>query len=101
MADPALPQSAAPVDLEAQRAQIDDIDRDLITLLSKRAECARRIGAAKALQGGAVFVPHREQEVFKRIAALNPGPLPEHALRAIWREVMSASFALEQPLTIC
>src|SRR5579862_7318916 len=101
MADPAPQQSDGAGDLEAQRAQIDGIDRDLIALLSKRAECARRIGAAKALKGGAVFVPHREQEVFKRIAALNPGPLPDQALRAIWREVMSASFALEQPLTIC
>ena len=101
MSDPSSPQSAAPSELNAQRAQIDAIDNELILLLSKRAECARRIGAAKALKGGAVFVPHREQEVFKRLAGLNPGPLPEQAIRAIWREVMSASFALEQPLTIC
>jgi chorismate mutase/prephenate dehydratase len=48
-----------------------------------------------------VFVPHREQEVFKKIASLNPGPMPEQALRAIWREIMSASFALERRLMIC
>jgi chorismate mutase/prephenate dehydratase len=90
-----------PDDLDANRAKIDAIDRDLVQLLSQRAECVKRIGQAKVAKGGAIFVPHRETEVFKRIAALNPGPLSEHALRAIWREIMSASFALEQPLTIC
>lgn len=88
-------------DLNVQRARIDDIDRELVTLLSQRAACAQRIGQAKATNGGAVFVPHREQDVFKKIAAFNQGPMPEQALRAIWREIMSASFALERRLTIC
>ena len=97
---PRMSQSPAD-DLSVQRARIDEIDRDLVNLLSQRAQCAQRIGQAKATSGSAVFVPHREQEVFKKIAALNHGPLPEQALRAIWREIMSASFALERRLTIC
>ena len=88
-------------DLSRQRARIDEIDRDLVQLLSQRAECVQRIGQAKATSGAAVFVPHREQEVFKKIAGFNQGPMPEQALRAIWREIMSASFALERRLTIC
>jgi chorismate mutase/prephenate dehydratase len=88
-------------DLSTQRARIDEIDRELVKLLSQRAQCAQRIGQAKATSGSAVFVPHREQEVFKKIASLNQGPMPEQALRAIWREIMSASFALERKLTIC
>lgn len=90
-----------PDDLARFRSEIDAVDAQLVALVSQRAELARRIGHAKAAQGAAVFVPHREEEVFRRLAALNPGPLPEGALRAIWREVMSASRALEQPLTIC
>ena len=91
----------APDNLDRQRTRIDEIDQELVRLLSQRAECAQRIGQAKASHGGAVFVPHREQEVFRKIVALNPGPLGEQSLRAIWREIMSASFALEQPLNIC
>ncbi|HAT11263.1 MAG TPA: prephenate dehydratase [Planctomycetes bacterium] len=88
-------------DLSSIRTRIDAIDERLVELLNARAELAREVGRAKALTGGAIFVPHREQEVFKRLASLNQGPLPDAALRGIWREVMSASFALERPLTIC
>jgi chorismate mutase/prephenate dehydratase len=98
MPDEAKP---APADLSDWRKRIDSLDAELVKLLNARAECARRIGAAKREQGGAIFVPHREQEVLKRIGELNAGPMPEPALRAIWREIMSASFALERPLTIC
>ncbi|MBA3684482.1 MAG: prephenate dehydratase [Planctomycetes bacterium] len=90
-----------PSDLAACRTQIDAIDQELIRLLSRRAELARQIGTAKATTGAPVFVPHREQQVFDRLASLNPGPLPDRALQAIWREIMSASLALEQPLRIC
>ncbi len=88
-------------DLALYRAEIDGFDRELVRLLNLRAEVARKIGQAKLAQGETVFVPHREQAVFKKIAGLNQGPLSDASLRAIWREVMSASFALEQPLTIC
>jgi chorismate mutase/prephenate dehydratase len=96
-----MTDATTPPDLDAERQRIDALDRQLVDLLSQRARCAQRIGQAKVAQGAAVFVPHRESEVFRKIAGLNPGPLPEGALRAIWREIMSASFALEQPLTIC
>ncbi len=88
-------------DLSSIRTRIDAIDERLVELLNARAELAREVGKAKAATGSAIFVPHREQEVFKRLGALNKGPLPDAALRGIWREVMSASFALERPLTIC
>src|SRR4051812_40160626 len=88
-------------DLGDWRRRIDTLDAELVKLLNQRAECARHIGAAKREQGGAIFVPHREQEVLKRMAELNGGPMPEPALRVIWREIMSASLALERPLPIC
>lgn len=87
-------------DLAAHRKDIDRLDRELVRLLNERAFHVQQIGHAKAAQGGAIFVPHRELEVFKRIEEANAGPLPHEALRAIWREIMSASFALERPLTI-
>jgi chorismate mutase / prephenate dehydratase len=97
MTNPANPASH----LDQQRARIDEIDRELVGLLSERARCAQRIGQAKATSGSAIFVPHREQDVFNKIASFNQGPMSDSALRAVWREIMSASFALERPLTIC
>ncbi len=88
-------------DLADIRNRIDAIDQELVALLNRRAELAREVGRAKAHSGAPIFVPHREQEVFARLQSLNQGPLPDASLRAIWREVMSASFALERPLTIC
>lgn len=87
--------------LKEHRDNIDNIDRQLIHLLNERAQSAQAIGAAKVKAGQAIFVPHREQEVFKKICTLNEGPLSDHTIRAIWREVMSGCIALEQPITIC
>ncbi len=96
-----MPEEPPSESLPQLRQRIDLLDRSLIDLLNQRAECARLIGRSKVERGESIFVPHREHEVFARLAKDNHGPMPESALRAIWREIMSASFALEQPLTIC
>lgn len=105
MADPTIPDPAAAgasdADLDGWRREIDAIDREVVSLLSRRAKAAQAIGRAKAATGSAVFAPHREEQVFQRLAESNPGPLPDSALRAIWREIMSASRALELPMTVC
>lgn len=87
--------------LSEHRETIDRIDRELIGLLNQRAKAAQAIGATKVKSGEPIFVPHREQEVFKKICDINDGPLSEHTLRAIWREIMSGCIALEQPTAIC
>jgi chorismate mutase/prephenate dehydratase len=84
-------------ELGALRDGIDRIDNDVLRLLSERARLAQRVGAIKH---GNIYRPEREAQVLRRIAATNPGPLPEAAVRTIFREVMSACLALEQPLRI-
>lgn len=79
------------------REGIDRIDSEVLRLLSERAKLAQRVGEIKQ---GNIYRPEREAQVLRRIAALNPGPLPEAAVRTIFREVMSACLALEQPLGI-
>ncbi len=79
------------------RQRIDALDNDMLRLLSERAQLAHRIGEIKH---GNIYRPEREAQVLKRIADTNPGPLPESAVRTIFREVMSACLALEQPLRI-
>ncbi len=84
-------------ELAKLREGIDRIDSDLLRLLSERAQLAHRIGEIKH---GNIYRPEREAQVLRRIAEANPGPLPEGAVRTIFREVMSACLALEQPLKI-
>ncbi|MHC5068462.1 MAG: chorismate mutase, partial [Planctomycetota bacterium] len=87
--------------LSGYRQRIDEIDHELVALLNERARLAEQIGATKRAEGASIFVPHREQQVFERIAAANNGPLSDRSLNAIWREIMSGSFALERGLSIC
>lgn len=82
--------------LDDLRSEIDEIDREIVRLLNRRAKAAGGIGARKAENGDANYDPTRERQVYERIAAANEGPLPESSLRAIWREVMSASLALQR-----
>ena len=84
-------------ELAKLREGIDRIDSEMLRLLSERAQLAHRVGEIKH---GNIYRPEREAQVLKRIAETNPGPLPESAVRTIFREVMSACLALEQPLKI-
>jgi chorismate mutase/prephenate dehydratase len=86
--------------LEDLRKQIDDIDSQLIKLLNERSRVVVDIGKLKNKTGGAIYAPDREKQVLEKIANLNEGPLPDRCLVAIWRELMSGSFALERPLRI-
>lgn len=86
--------------LDDLRRQIDLLDDQIVQVLNARADLARQIGVAKQTAGVGVFRPDREQEILERVTARSVGPLPRHSLLAVYRELMSASFALEQPLRI-
>jgi chorismate mutase/prephenate dehydratase len=86
--------------LDSLRSQIDDLDRQIVELLGRRAAAAQEIGRLKAENGSQAYDPVREQAVYERIARYNEGPLPDEALKAIYREVMSASLALERPTRV-
>ncbi len=86
--------------LEKFRKQIDKIDLQLVELLNKRAEIVVEVGKLKNVSDRPIYAPDREKAVFEKIAKANKGPLPDKALAAIWRELMSGSFFLERPLRI-
>jgi len=86
--------------LDKLRNQIDKLDHQLVHLLNERARVVVEIGKLKDKTGGQVYAPDREKKVFARIVEANKGPLPDKCLAAIWRELMSGSFALEKPLRI-
>ncbi|MFQ5411946.1 MAG: prephenate dehydratase [Phycisphaerae bacterium] len=83
--------------LDELRNEIDALDEQIVALLNQRAEAAVGIGRHKKQMGAAVFTPDRERAVLNRIAELSAGPLSQQSLHAIYRELMSASFALERP----
>ena len=87
-------------DLTPLRKQIDGLDSQIVDLLNQRAEVVVSIGQAKQLSGSPIYAPDREHAVLKKLEELNRGPLPQKTLRAIYRELMSGSFALEKPLRI-
>ena len=86
--------------LEELRNRIDELDHQLVQLLNERARVVVEIGKLKSKTGKPIYAPDREKEVFARISETNEGPLPDRCLLAIWRELMSGSFALERPLRI-
>lgn len=86
--------------LDSLRANIDQLDDQLVRLLNDRARCAQAIGKAKADGGLSAYAPERERQLIERLVRANQGPLPEASLRLIYKEVMSASLALESPLEV-
>jgi chorismate mutase/prephenate dehydratase len=86
--------------LDDLRKQIDELDAKIIQLINDRANVVVEIGNAKRDTDAPIYAPDREQAVLKRIAALNAGPISQKTLAAIYRELMSGSFALEKPLRI-
>ncbi len=82
------------------RDQIDRIDAEIVRLIGQRAEIAREIAAAKAKENLPLYQPDREQQVYDKIAKLNPGILDDESLRNIYREIMSATLRLEGSIQV-
>jgi chorismate mutase / prephenate dehydratase len=91
-----------PQDLEGLRQRIDDLDGDILRLISERAACAKRVAEIKTEQDpdAAFYRPEREAQVLRRIMALNKGPLDSEEMARLFREIMSACLALEQPVKV-
>ena len=88
------------MDLDEWRSRINNLDEQILNLLNQRGSAALHIGELKRQKDLPYFVPERETQILDRLVALNPGPLSAEAVRAIWREVLSASLALEHPLPV-
>ena len=84
--------------LKSLREKIDAVDARLVKLLAERGRIVEQVGRVK--QGVGVYRPDREAEVLRRVADLNPGPLPDEALQRIFTEIMSACRALEDSMTV-
>src|SRR5439155_26812049 len=82
-------------DLGDLRSRIDRIDGELIRRLAERAEVVAAIGERKRVEGESALDPARERELFERLAGEERGQFPLAGLQAIFREVVSASRAIQ------
>lgn len=88
------------LDLTDLRGQIDAIDQQLLALLNSRAQVAEKVGEVKKRDGTPFFRPDRVAKVIEQIQNVNPGPLKNEHIAAVWREIMSACLALESPVRV-
>jgi chorismate mutase / prephenate dehydratase len=88
--------------LDSLRADIDAVDEQLHQLLNQRARLAQRAGISKHQDGHTVdyYRPEREAEVLRLALARNPGPLRNEEIVRLFREIMSACLAQEEPLKV-
>src|SRR5665213_1235685 len=86
--------------LQSLRVKIDELDRQIVDLLNARAMIVVEIGKLKQQHNTPIYSPDREKMVLEKVRRLNRGPLPYRCLEAVYRELMSGSFALEKPLRI-
>lgn len=82
------------------RKTIDQLDDRIIRLLNRRAAIALQIGQWKHVNTKEAYVPAREKMVLTHVRRANRGPLRHAALLRIYREIMSASMALERPVHV-
>jgi len=100
MTQPREDNLSAQLSLEEIRKKIDEIDTELIRLLNDRADLVHEVGLIKKEAGLSIYAPEREEALLQRLVQKSKGRLPETAIRAIYREIMSASVALEKELCI-
>jgi len=86
--------------LKQLRNKIDQIDEQILELLNKRAEVVLEIAKVKTDQKIRFHNPERERQIIDRLLRLNKGPFPNDALKVIFREILSASLSLEEPLKV-
>lgn len=92
------------LDLADIRQRIDAIDEQLLHLLSERARHAQNVGVSKKQQAKLTtadfYRPEREAQVLRKVIEKNAGPLRTEEVVRLFREIMSACLAQQEPLKV-
>jgi chorismate mutase len=86
------------MDISDWRNKIDELDEQIVQLLSKRAAAAVEIGQLKAKSSAPIYEPQREQEVFEHVRRINPGPLSGAQVQDVYERLIDVMRALQRPL---
>ena len=93
---------SAKLDLGKVRSQIDAIDEKIHALINDRARLAQQVGISKTQEGKTVdfYRPEREAQVLRMAKERNKGPLRDEEVLRLFREIMSACLAQQEPLKV-
>ncbi len=96
------PKSNNSEQLSEVRAQIDGLDQQIQDLITQRANWAQKVRAAKGELKATVdyYRPERESQILRRVLDRNEGPLSNEVLLRLFREIMSACLAQQEPLKV-
>jgi chorismate mutase-like protein len=82
--------------IDEWRLRIDDIDRQLVTLLNERSRCAMEIGRLKQEMNAPLYQPDREREVLANVERSNSGPLSDTAIRRLFERILDEARSVER-----
>ena len=86
--------------IKGLRQEIDTVDDRILDLLNRRATLVIEVGKLKSARKDSFHVPSREREIYDRLTGENSGPFPNEGLRSVFREIISASLAMEAPMKV-
>ncbi len=84
------------MDIKTFRHEIDELDRQIVALISRRAAAAQEIGRLKRETDLPVYEPDRERVIFENVRTHNPGPLPDIELVHIYERIVDVMRALQR-----
>ena len=74
--------------IEELRGRVDEVDRELIHILNERARIVQELGKIKTEAGKPLFDPKREEEILRRVAEENEGPIYDTSMREIFELIL-------------
>jgi chorismate mutase len=84
------------MDIAGWRSRIDELDEQIVTLLSERAAAAVAIGKLNAQERAPIYEPQREKAVFEHVRQVNPGPLSGAQVQDVYERLMDVMRALQR-----
>ena len=84
------------MEIEQLRTEIDQLDEQIVALISRRAQAAMQIGAMKRTAQLPIYEPQREQHVFAHVKSVNPGPLEDAQLIHIYERLIDVMRTLQR-----
>lgn len=93
--------------LDQYRNDINNIDNEIVNLLAKRSMIVKKIGEYKHQHGLPIVVPEREKALVDKLRGNNEALIAKgesaysgKAIKNIYREIISASVAIEDEITV-
>ena len=76
------------MDIADWRKQIDELDRQIVELINRRAQAAHEIGKLKINTSMPIYEPDRERAVLSNVVEANQGPLTDLDITQIFERIM-------------